>query len=346
MALKRKISVRKILQVMLTLVVTSGCVVAMVGASRIEDRKVVKGMAVHIKNDKKYHFIEEQEIADLAINNRNVDLQHTPASRLDLHGMEQTIRQDPWVASAQVYIDNTGMLQMYVTQRVPVVRVFQQNTASYYMDTTMSIMPLSDNYKYYTTVVTNVPELKNDSVSWLMKKNIVTMARAIQADTFWNAQVAEVVFDSAGGFQLLPVLGDQVILFGQATDIRDKFDNLFTFYKKVLNRIGWDKYQTLDIRFGGQVVASPSLPYTGPVDKAVTNMNWINSIVQTEAAKDAVDSVKKEQPKQMAKPKPQATVATLKKKPLMLKARTKDKDKKAKENKKKSPKYIYKKKDH
>ena len=88
----------------------------------------------------------------------------------------------------------------------------------------------------------------------------------------------------------MPVLGDQKILFGDTSRMKDKLNNLFVFYNNVLNRIGWDKYETLDVRFKGQVVASPSLPYNGPVDKAVDKMNWINSIVETEAKNAENDS--------------------------------------------------------
>ncbi len=174
---KRKISIRKILQVFLTLVVTTGCIIAMVSASKIEDNKTLTSVAVHIKNDKKYHFIEQKEIMDLAINDRQIDIAHTPLSKLDIHSMEQVILADPWVADAQVFVDNDRVLQMYVTQRVPVARVFQQNHCSYYLDTTLSIMPLSGNYIYYTTVVTNVPELKNDSAGWALRKQIVSLVR-------------------------------------------------------------------------------------------------------------------------------------------------------------------------
>ncbi len=289
---KRKISIRKILQVFVTIVATAGCVVAMVSASRIEDSKKLASIAVHIKNDKKYHFVEQQEILDLAIHSRNVDVEHTPVSRLDLHGMEDVIRKNHWVSDAQVYVDNARVLHIYVTQRIPIARVFQQDGKSYYMDTTMSIMPLSGSYIYYTTVVTNVPQLSNDSMSWALRHSIVSLVRHIQSDSFWSAQVSQVIVDSTGGFELMPTIGEQRILFGGATDMKEKFGNIFTFYKNVLNRIGWDKYETLDVRYKDQVVARPALPYNGPVDKAVTNMNWINSIVETEAANDAKDSVK------------------------------------------------------
>lgn len=292
MAEKRKISVRKVLQLLVTLVVTVGCITAMISASRIEDRKTVKGVAVHISNDKKYHFIEQQEILELAIRKPQVDLEHTPASGLDLNSMERTIMADPWVARAQVYVDNEGMLQMNVLERIPVVRVFDRNNRSYYLDTSLSIMPVSNNYVYYCTVVTNMPDLGNDSLGWALRKDVVSLVRTLQADTFWSQQISQVIVDSPGIFELTPVLGDQRILLGSVAGTREKLNNLFLFYKKVLNRIGWDKYELLDLRFHGQVVASPALPYKGPVDKAAVTMNWINSIVETEAKKDAEDSAK------------------------------------------------------
>ena len=292
MATKRKISIRKILQVLLTVVVSTGCIIAIVSASRIEDSKMLSSVAVHIKNDKKYHFIEEKEIMDLAVNNRSIDVMNTPISHLDVKGMEQVISADPWVASAQVFVDNDRVLHMYVTQRVPVVRIFGADSRSYYMDGTMSIMPLSENYVYYTTVVTNAPEIKDDSAGWALRRQILKFVNTIQSDTFWSAQISQVIVDTAGSFELLSVLGDQKILFGDTSLMKDKFNNLFVFYKNVLNKIGWDKYETLDLRFRGQVVASPAIPYTGPVDKAVSTMNWINSIVETEAMNDAKDSTR------------------------------------------------------
>lgn len=381
MATKRKISIRKILQVFITLVVTTGCIIAMVSASKIEDSKTVKSVAVHIKNDKKYHFIEEKEILDLVINSRNVDIAHTPLSKLDINSMERVILADPWVANAQVFVDNNNVLELYITQRIPVARLFQQNGKSYYLDTTLSIMPLSKSYIYYTTVITNVPEQKNDSASWALRKQLISLVRMIQADSFWSAQISQVIVDSDYTFELIPVLGNHRILFGDASRMKDKLNNLFIFYKNVLNRIGWDKYEILDLRFKGQVVASPSLPYKGPVDKAVVNMNWINSIVETEARNDAMDSVhtagtksshataqkddQNKKPVAQVKPlpKPVVNAATKKvsKKPVLKKGEKKkqavkkqktkpgdknknkkDKNKNKKSNKKKSsPKYVY-----
>ena len=288
MAAKRKISIRKVIQVLFTLVAAVCCIVAMVSASRMDDARMVASVDVHINNAKKYHFIEEKQILDEAINDRNIDVLHTPAGKLDMQAMEQILKADPWVADAQLYIDNAKVLHIIVTQRLPQARIFAQDGNSYYIDSTLSVMPLSPSFIYYTSVVTNMPVIKNDSAGTAMKKQVLKMVRTIQSDSFWNVQVSQIVVDSGNCFELIPVLGDQRIIFGDTSRIKDKLDNLTAFYKGVLNKIGWDRYETLDVRYKGQVIASPAIPNKGPVDKAIATMNWVTSIVQTEARKDSL----------------------------------------------------------
>jgi len=292
---KRKISVRKILQLLLTIVGAMGCVLAMVSASTMEGEKPLSKLPlVSISNDRKYHSLEQKKIMDLAIYKRNIDIEHTPVSKLDVRGIERAIETDPWVQNAQVYIDIERVMHIEVTRRVPVARLFRADGVSYYIDSTLHTMPLSDDYTYYTNVVTNVPDLGNDSAGIGLKKQIVRLARFINTDSFWSAQVSQIAIDSAGMFELTPVIGEQKILLGDTSRLADKFANVMAFYKNVLNRIGWDKYQTLDVRFQDQVIAAPSLPYKGPVDKAISKMNWITSIEVTEAQKRHEDSIRTE----------------------------------------------------
>jgi len=286
MTAKRKISVRKVLQVLVTLIVTTGCVLAILSASKIQNNKNIAGIQIHIKNENACRFIDKQEVQDMLLSARHIDVLHTPASKLDLHRMEQIAQSSPWIADAQVYVDNGRNLQVYVTQRIPVLRVFEQTGNSYYLDTALKAVPLSDRYTHYAPVVTNVPELKDDSTSRDLKAQILKVVQTVEKDTFWNAQVQEIAVTSDRTFQLIPVLGNHRILIGDSSRLADKLGNLFLFYQKVLNRIGWDKYQTLDVRYEGQVVASPSLPWKAPRDKAMSDMNWVKSILGDAAEQD------------------------------------------------------------
>ena len=285
---RRKISVRRILQVLLTLVATTACVIGILSAARIENGKVLSGIDVQIENGRKYHFLNEQDVKNMLIDNRHIDINRTPLGQLNIHVMEDIIISNPWVGEAQVYVDNNRLMHVNVTQRVPVARIFEENGNSYYIDTTLSDLPLSERYVYYTTVVTNMPELKNDSMSKSLKAQVLRLVNFVEKDTFWNAQVSQIVVDSDYTFEIVPVLGNQRILLGDTSRLEEKFGDLFLFYKNTLNRIGWDKYQMLDLRFKDQVIASPALAWKAPVDKAMSNMNWVKSIIDMGAKKEGV----------------------------------------------------------
>jgi cell division protein FtsQ len=275
------------LQVFVTLVVAAACITAMLSAASLQDKRTVKGIDIRIKNEQ-YGFIDKQEVKNMLFEN-HINISKTSIAKIDAHKIEQTIDTNPWVADAQVYLDNGRLLHIYLTQRVPVARLFDQSGNSYYLDASLKKMPLSEKYIHYTTVVTNMPVFNNDSMDKAFKGEVVSLVKYIERDSFWSAQVSQVIVTDDRTFELVPVLGNQRIIFGDTSMMVDKFNNLFAFYKKVLNRVGWDKYEVLDLRFAGQVVASPALPWKIPVDKALTNMNWVKSIIGKDTVNAAPD---------------------------------------------------------
>jgi cell division protein FtsQ len=283
---KRKISIRKVLQVFLGLAATGCCVTALLSAADIEKNVTITDVKVDITNGDKYKFMNEDMVKAIAITDRHVNIMYTPVKDLDIHRMEYILAANPWVASAQAYIDNKHVLHLNVTQRIPVARIFEDNGGSYYLDSSLSQMPISKQYTYYTTIVTNVPPMHDDSMSRAIKGEVVGLVKYVEGNSFWRAQIAQIAMDSSYAFQLVPVLGNHIILLGDTTDMQDKFANLLQFYKKIMNHIGWDKYERLDLRFKGQVVASPSLPYKGPVDKGMKTMSWYNSIMDSLRSKN------------------------------------------------------------
>ena len=288
---KRKISVRKVLRAFVTMLVTAGCIVAVLGASRIQQSKKIHEIKLHIRNDH-YQFIDKQLLFDELIEENKIKEGVTKVSKLDIRSVEKKAYQNPWISNAQVYVNNTRDLHIYVTQRVPVARIFYENGQSFYLDATLKLLPLSDRFTYYTTIVTNVPVLPNDTLNKNLRAQIVKLVRFVERDTFWSAQIAQISVTPDLKFELTPVLGKHKILFGDTTNMVAKFNNLFAFYRKVLNRIGWDKYQVLDLQYQNQIVASPSIPWKPPTRNAISNMDWVKNIIG-DMPKDSVKSVVK-----------------------------------------------------
>lgn len=284
MSEKRKISIRKIMQTLVTVLVTGACIAAMTSAARKQDAKRIKDFSINIKNEQ-FGFVDKADVKIKLLNDKDIDVKKISLGRLDIGKMEKIVATNPWVADAQVYVDNDKVVHVNLTQRVPVARIFDQAGNSYYLDNADKAMPLSERYIHYTTVVTNVPVLKDDSLGNSLKAQIVKVVKQVERDSFWNAQVSQIILNDDKEFELVPVLGNHKILIGDTANLEEKFENLYAFYKKVMTRIGWDKYEVLDARYKGQVVASPALPWKAPIDKALSNMNWVKSIIGSDSNK-------------------------------------------------------------
>ncbi|QLH46601.1 MAG: hypothetical protein HWD58_13795 [Bacteroidota bacterium] len=83
---------------------------------------------------------------------------------------------------------------------------------------------------------------------------MVTLANFIQADSFWNAAIAQIVVTKNYEIQLIPVMGHQVIRLGDAKDLDDKMNRLLRFYQQGIHSLPWEKYDELDVRFKRQII--------------------------------------------------------------------------------------------
>ena len=281
-----RFSWRRFVQTMLTLALAITCLVVMMSASRHQGKRFLSTLDIRVENKAQAAFMDEARVKSLASHNGRIDLMRTPLAGLDLRGMEAALAANPWLESARVYVDNEYALHIQVKQRLAAIRIFQNDGESYYLDRALEKLPLSSDYTAYVPVVTNVPPLGNDSLGAARRQEIGWMVRYIAAQPFWRAQASQIAMaDNGTEYELVPVVGKQRILLGDTSRMEEKLTNLMAFYKQVQNRIGWDKYHTIDVRFAGQIVAAPALKWKMPVDHATANINWVDAIM-AETAND------------------------------------------------------------
>jgi cell division protein FtsQ len=89
-----------------------------------------------------------------------------------------------------------------------------------------------------------------------MLTNLYKLTMYIIHDDFLKAQIDQVFVNNAGEFELVPRVGSHVIIFGKAEDMDAKFRKLVAFYKFGLNKIGWNKYTIINIKYKNQVLCS------------------------------------------------------------------------------------------
>jgi cell division protein FtsQ len=73
-------------------------------------------------------------------------------------------------------------------------------------------------------------------------------------DTFWLAQVQQVAITGDRAFEMIPVIGNHTILFGDGNDYEAKFHRLLLFYQQVAAKFGFEKYSAVNVAYAGQVI--------------------------------------------------------------------------------------------
>lgn len=261
-----KISTRKVKRfaaVSLVLIIFSAILIA---ANRKQSDKPIAGTKVTLKHqDREENFLKTKDVEDL-ISQQGINVENQTIASINVDEIEKIVQSNPWIKDAQVFVDNKGTLNIEVAQRLPVARIFANDGASFYIDTAGFEMPLSQNYAYSVPVFTNYVKQANDSINEHNKKSMVYLSSIIKDDSFWNAQITQVNMEGLNNFNFYTTLGRQKIKFGDTSAALAKLDNLMAFYKDVSNKIGWDRYNVLDVRFKGQVLATPSIGWLPPKD--------------------------------------------------------------------------------
>jgi len=206
-------------------------------------------------------FIEQKDIMALLVEKYGELVGRTLES-IPIHEMETDLRQIPFVFSAIVTIDMDGVLTVRVKQREAVVRVINEKGLDFYIDMQGHKMPVSLKYVPHVPVVNGyISEPYNgalDSIESQLVKDIFKTAQFISNDSIWNSQVVQLYVNEQRDIELIPRVGNQQIILGNADSLERKFDKLKLFYSKIVPKTGIGAYKSVNLKFAGQLVCERS----------------------------------------------------------------------------------------
>lgn len=254
--------------------------VLLVSAVHKKNQKVCKSIEVAFVGDGNNFFIEEKGVVNLLKDNGLVV--GLPAETIDLKALEATLEKDKWIANAELFFDNKQVLQVLVEEKTPVARIFTAAGSSFYIDSACRKLPLSEKLSARIPMFTSFPsdKAKLSRPDSELLASVKELAMFIQADDFWKAQVAQVDI-TPDGFEMIPTLGNQVVKLGKDGNWQQKFDRLFSFYKQVWTKVGFEKYEKLDVQFDGQVVATMKGTKPARVDSVKVRKVYEKLIAET-----------------------------------------------------------------
>ncbi len=221
-------------------------------ASEISEIKV----SIKNANDTE-KIVSEKHIEEVISKAFGANLVGSPIEDLEISRVEQAVESDPYVGDAEVYLDAKNRLQVAIEQREPVLRLKDGTGSDYYLDQGGHKFSWSRNYSPRVLIATgNIPAYQEDFLQKekSLLKDLFLLNEHIQQNKFWSRMIQQIHVNNYGEFILVPQIGTHKILFGNITEMEEKFSKLEIFYHEGITYTGWKEYDVLDIRFKQQVV--------------------------------------------------------------------------------------------
>jgi len=230
-----------------------------------------RAVEITIDAPKDASFITEQDIMTY-LTKPGETLIGTELRKINIAQIEDNINQNPFVLSSKVYSTLGGIVKIDIKQRTPVIRVQNMFDQSYYISEDGYLMPIVlgktarvlvangfifDRYMNPLKIEIDSSKIENDSIflnKYLVK--VYAAAHYINRDPFWKAQIQQLFVAKNGDILMVPLVGDQIINLGDGKNIQEKLQKFRIFSKKPEFLSSWDKYDTISIKFKGQIVCS------------------------------------------------------------------------------------------
>lgn len=208
-----------------------------------------RNLIVTVSNATDNQFIDTEKIKENLISSS-----HNPVnkkiSEINTLNIEHFILKNQHAKNAKVFMTNKNDIKIVIEERKPILRIIPNIGKSYYVDEEGEKMKLSDRYTAYVPLATG--NIK-DSITI---NELYKFALFLQDNSFWNAQVDQIVVNDNNDIQFVTRVGNHIVTIGDLDNLEAKLKRLMIFYKDGLNKIGWNKYSEINLKFNDQVICS------------------------------------------------------------------------------------------
>jgi cell division protein FtsQ len=209
-------------------------------------------------------FVTQDDILNV-INKLDNQVLGYPIGTLNTREIEIRLALHPTLKKVEVYKTIGGKLHIEAIQRVPVVRIINNKGMSYYIDSEGAVIPFSEKFTPRVLIASGYINEPEEIMQELMIKNIDSdniikqiheLGCFISSHDFWKAQIEQIYVNKKGEFELVPRVGAYRIIFGGFDGYQEKFRKLYALFEKGLNKVGWNKYEVINLKFEGQIVCT------------------------------------------------------------------------------------------
>lgn len=240
---------KRYVAIIVTAVVIAYLAVALTLTSYMAANDTCSEVCIQVNDTSSHPFVTVREL------NRDLDdiinrAPGRPLSELNTAEIEQRLSRIDKIEDARAIMLTTGKVLIEVTPMRPVARVFDGNR-SYYIN--KDGKRISADARYHMDVPVIIGRL--DQMN-LKAESYLPLVKYISSDPGWDALVSAIRVESPRDIMLVPVIHGHVINLGDTSGYKEKLERLRLFYREVMPEKGWSYYDTISVKWRGQVVAT------------------------------------------------------------------------------------------
>jgi cell division protein FtsQ len=269
---------RRIINISITLILAIGIVYLFVFANLKQRDVICKEFIINIDYDGAPTLIKTYNIRN-EITAAGIRIKGQPVEYLQARKLTTLLNNNPYVKKATISVSVNGVVTANVLQRNPLIRVVDQDFNQCIIDHDGYVMPVSHEFPVRLIVANgNIPGLKqfklpvsgsdeyvstSNALKVLKKRPLPTelskiynLALELEKDTITSALVEQIYINDNKELELIPKLGNQSIIFGDTTFLKEKVEKLKLFYSEGMKTMWWMNYKTINLKYKNQVVCS------------------------------------------------------------------------------------------
>lgn len=238
--------IRKLAVVVLLLGLAGYFVAAVTVLNVREEGTVCDSVEVFVEDSLQTGFIRTKEVVQL-LDECKCNPIGQKMGEVRLEQIEEALRKTPYIKDVTAYKTPGRKVCIRIRQRLPMLHVMSSDGEEYYLDRSGMQMPKAD-------YCVNLPVATGHITPQYARQNLMRLGHAIQDDPFWGSQIQQIHVSKNGEVELVPRVGEHIIQLGPPVKVRDKLDRMKMFYTEGLNKVGWNKYSQISLKYDNQII--------------------------------------------------------------------------------------------
>ncbi len=224
-------------------------------------RQTCQGIEVDIDNASPISVGMSPESVKSELGKLSSAFSRIPLRSIDTDSLERHLDSVNNFEHVECYLNSQGKLCLLVTPMVPVARIFTSDD-SYYVN--RAGKRIDARPEYYV----DVPLVSGNFTRSMPASLALPVVNRVASDSLLRSLVTMIVYKSPRNILIVPRVRGHIVNLGDTSRLDEKFANLLTFYRKVMPVKGWNYYDTISLKYKGQVVCTrrnKSLPDHGEI---------------------------------------------------------------------------------